>query len=175
MKTLNFLLILLAFNSMTLYDFNLESDTSKWNIVDDTVMGGRSNGKFKINEDGHGVFSGNISLKNNGGFSSLRYQTETLNVGKFSKAVLRIKGDGKNYQFRIKSKKRDYANFVYSFKTSKDWMTVEIPFNEMHPEYRGRKLDMPNYSGETIEEIIFLIGNKKEESFKLLIDKIELK
>lgn len=162
-------------STMVLFDFNTDSDVSKWKIVDDGVMGGLSNGNFKLNEEGHGVFSGTISLENNGGFSSLRYQTETLDVSKYTKAILKIRGDGKKYQFRIKSNKSDYASYIYEFKTSENWMTVEVPFEKMVPQFRGRKLDMPNYVGATIEEVTFLIGNKKEESFELLIDKIELK
>ena len=45
----------------------------------------------------------------------------------------------------------------------------------MYPSFRGRKLDEPNFYHESIEEITFLIANKQNEDFKLLIDKIELK
>lgn len=45
----------------------------------------------------------------------------------------------------------------------------------MYPSFRGRKLAQPNFSSDHVEEIAFLIGNKKPESFKLMIDKIELK
>ncbi|MEM6516069.1 MAG: CIA30 family protein [Bacteroidota bacterium] len=161
-------------STMTLFDFNPEIDISKWQIVDDVVMGGRSNGNFNLDQNGHGEFSGFISLKNNGGFSSVRYRMPKLNVENFTKAILRIKGDGKNYQFRIKSNSREYATYVYEFETTEEWSTIEVPFEKMRPQFRGRKLNMPNYPGETIEEITFLIGNKKEESFKLLIDSIKL-
>jgi hypothetical protein len=45
----------------------------------------------------------------------------------------------------------------------------------MYPSFRGRKLDAPNFSHDSIEEIVFLIGNKKNERFELIIDKIALK
>jgi hypothetical protein len=45
----------------------------------------------------------------------------------------------------------------------------------MYPSWRGRRLNQPNFSEDFINEITFLIGNKKNENFKLLIDKIELK
>jgi NADH dehydrogenase [ubiquinone] 1 alpha subcomplex assembly factor 1 len=45
----------------------------------------------------------------------------------------------------------------------------------MYPSLRGRKLDKPNFEDEYIETVIFLIGNKTTEHFKLLIEKIELK
>ncbi len=161
--------------TLTIFDFNNKSDISNWKIVDDVVMGGRSNGNFKINKEGYGEFSGKISLENNGGFSSLQHQMKTLQVAAYSKAVLRIKGDGKTYQFRVKNSLNDNASYVYEFKTTEDWMTVEVPFKDMAPQFRGRKLDQPHYQGETMQQITFLIGNKKEETFKLLIDHIELK
>jgi hypothetical protein len=34
---------------------------------------------------------------------------------------------------------------------------------------------MPNFSGDVLPEITFLIGNKKEEDFELLIDSITLR
>jgi hypothetical protein len=85
----------------TIYDFNKNSKASDWTIVNDGVMGGLSYGNFAINQEGNGVFSGTISLENNGGFSSVRYRFAPLATTAKSKVVLRIKGDGKSYQFRI--------------------------------------------------------------------------
>jgi len=36
--------ILIPMESMVLFDFNTTSDLSKWRVVNDVVMGGRSNG-----------------------------------------------------------------------------------------------------------------------------------
>jgi hypothetical protein len=44
----------------------------------------------------------------------------------------------------------------------------------LYPSFRGQTLDLPNFKGDFLEEIVFLIGNKKNESFELLIDSIEL-
>ena len=63
---------------MTLFQFNTDSSIENWRILDDVVMGGRSDGHFKINSDGHGEYTGNVSLENNGGFSSLRYYFDTF-------------------------------------------------------------------------------------------------
>ncbi|MEH6538151.1 MAG: CIA30 family protein [Psychroserpens sp.] len=157
-----------------LFDFTKTSNIDNWRIVDDGVMGGRSNGNFEINKDGHGKFSGEISLENNGGFSSLRYSFDTKNVSEYSKVKLRVKGDGNNYQFRIKSSNQDFASYIYEFETTNNWTTIEVPFEAMYPAYRGQRLRRVNFKGDQIEQIAFLIGNKKEQSFELLIDTIEL-
>jgi len=175
MRTLIFISTLLIMSTTILFDFSKTSSISSWRIIDDVVMGGRSNGSFEINEDGHGKFSGYVSLENNGGFSSLRYNFKTKQVTEYSKFVLHIKGDGKSYQFRVKQSSRDYASYIYEFDTTTDWMTIEISFKDMYPGFRGRRLRQVNFQGDTMEEIGFLIGNKKAQSFELLIDKIELK
>lgn len=174
MKAFVLMSTLLLMSSNPLFDFTTTSSTENWRIIDDVVMGGRSNGSFEITKDGHGKFSGYVSLENNGGFSSLRYNFKTKDVSEYYKVILRVKGDGNTYQFRVKRSNRDYASYIYEFDTTNDWMTIEIPFKDMYPGFRGRKLNEPNFQGQQMSEIAFLIGNKKEQSFEILIDKIEL-
>lgn len=42
----------------------------------------------------------------------------------------------------------------------------------LEPTFRGRKLNMPNFPAEEMEEVGFMIGNKVNENFELVIDKI---
>jgi NADH dehydrogenase [ubiquinone] 1 alpha subcomplex assembly factor 1 len=156
-------------------DFNQETDIKNWRIVDDVVMGGKSSGTFKLNEDGLGVFEGEVSTDNNGGFSSLRYRFDKLKVKDYTKIIIKLKGDGKDYQFRIKANSNDSYSYISSFNSSGEWQEIEILLENMYPSFRGRKLDQPNFEKEYIEELAFLIGNKKKEKFKLLIDRIEIK
>ena len=166
------LLICFTMQQFVLFDFHKDADIRKWNIVDDGVMGGLSAGRFRINEAGHGVFSGTVSLENNGGFSSLRYYFTPMETSQYSKFILRLKGDGKTYQFRVKSQANEYYSYICEFKTTGDWQTVEIPFGILYPSFRGRTLNMPNYPGKQLGEIGFLIGNKKAENFHLEMDRI---
>jgi hypothetical protein len=159
---------------MILFDFNAQSELRNWVIVDDVVMGGRSTGSFSLTPEGHGLFEGQISLENNGGFSSVRHRFDSKQVGEFTKIKLRVKGDGKSYQFRVKSSAGDPHAYVATFKTNSAWSTVEIPFATMYTSFRGRKLELPNYPGQSMEEIAFLIANKTAETFALEIDRIEL-
>ena len=75
----------------------------------------------------------------------------------------------------MKSKRSNYYSYIYEFQTTTDWQTIEIPIVELYASFRGRTIDIPNYDGSSLEEIAFLVGNKKNEDFKLLIDKIEVK
>lgn len=175
MKYLLALIILFTIpETITIFNFKQNSNLTNWRIVDDVVMGGKSEGNFQINKEGYGMFWGNVSLENNGGFSSVRYVFSKTNVEDYSRIVMRIKGDGKNYQFRIKGNSKDYYSYIMPFSTSGDWETIEIPLDDMYPSFRGRKLNMSNFSGNSIEELALLIANYKAEDFVLLIDKIEL-
>ena len=49
---------------------------------------------------------------------------------------------------------------------------IDIPLNDFYPSFRGNRLRINNFSSQTIKEIAILIGNKKNENFKLIIDKI---
>ena len=88
--------------------------------------------------------------------------------------MIRLKGDGKRYQFRTKSNRYERHAYIYYFETTGNWQTIEIPLLKMYPTFRGRRLDIPNYPAEQLEQIAFLIANKKAESFELKIDWIGL-
>lgn len=161
-------------NNVDIFNFQEVNNTLQWNVVDDGVMGGLSEGKIWINDTGNGVYEGNVTTENNGGFSSLRYKFSSRDVSAFNYIVLNVKGDGKTYQFRIKEKLSQRYSFISSFKTIGEWEIIKIPFNTFYPGFRGAILDKPNYSGNTMEEIAFLIGNKKKESFVLEIKNIQV-
>ena len=167
--------LIVTMSSILIFDFNTQSNIQDWIITDDIVMGGESSGTFKLDEDGFGVFSGTVSLENNGGFSSIRYRFEKLKVKNYTKIKIKLRGDGKKYQFRIKTNSNDYYSYIATFSTTGAWQEIEIPLKEMYPSFRGRKLNQPNFDNDYIQEIGILIGNKKDENFKLILDKIELK
>lgn len=155
-----------------IFDFDTTTDSVVWQVVNDGVMGGRSESRFSINAEGHGCFQGTVSLANNGGFASVRHRFKTKAIGSYSEFRIRLKGDGKAYRFRVKATPDQQYSYSTELQTSGEWETVTIAFAQMVPTFRGRLLDLPNYAGTTMAEIAFLIGNKKAESFALEIDNI---
>jgi NADH dehydrogenase [ubiquinone] 1 alpha subcomplex assembly factor 1 len=160
--------------SLILFDFSSTPDWSVWEIENDGVMGGISTSQLSRSKEGHAVFTGAVSLENNGGFASIQYHFPPRKISGYNKAVIRLKGDGKDYQFRIKADLSERAAYIYSFKTTGEWQTIEIALNQMEPSYRGNKLRQPNFNTDQIQEIGFLIGNGRTEKFRLEIEKIEL-
>jgi len=157
------------------YSFR-ESGKGKWRVQDDVVMGGRSDSQLQMTPEGYAQFSGRVSLENNGGFCSIHQTTEKdpYAISDTSTVFLvRLNGDGKEYNFRVRTPNGRHS-YAFTFPTKGDghWETIAIPFNKMKATYRGETVDIPSYNGESILEMQLLIGNKKEETFELLIEAI---
>lgn len=157
-----------------IYTFSDQTNIKEWSIVNDGVMGGISKSSLLLTDAGHGQFSGHVSLANNGGFASIQLNT-TIKLAEEKKfIVLRVKGDGKSYEFRLKGENSQSESYVHKFSTSGDWEIIKLKISEFYPQFRGRKLNIPNFNFKNIEQLSFLISNKQEEDFKLLIDWIGL-
>lgn len=157
-----------------LFDASNSPALGNWQVVNDGVMGGISEGNLERDDKGNVRFYGTVRLENNGGFSLVRLRMDPLQIGNSSYAVLHIKGDGKTYQFRIKEDAGQRYSYVQRFETSGEWQTLKLPLHNFYPAFRGNRLDQPNFKGERIGEIAFLIGNKRKEDFSLKISKVAL-
>jgi len=106
--------------SMVLHDFADQSDVSDWSNQNDTVMGGVSDSATTW-VDGQLVFSGNLSLDNNGGFTStfgpINDQLPALMFGADS-IIVTARGDGKTYLMQIRN--YDNTRYIQRFTTDTD-------------------------------------------------------
>jgi len=142
-----------------------------WKIVNDSVMGGRSDATLKLKNNLYGVFNGYLSLQNNGGFSSIRayYPPDLINV---KSITIRIKGDGRQYSFGVRGNTSNWASYTHTFNTVKNkWIEKELMIKDFYPLYRGYYLnDMPLLSEMVIKEIGFMLSDKQTGPFELEID-----
>jgi len=159
---------MIATDKITITDFK----NNNWLTVNDDVMGGVSTSKMVVNEKRQGVFKGQVSTENNGGFAMARLFVAIAITKNSKEVVLHVKGDGKQYQFRIKGNRAQQHWYIHPFKTTTSSEIIKIPLKDFIPSYRGKKLKIANFSEDTIQEIAILIGNKKDEDFELIIDKI---
>lgn len=145
----------------------------QWRAVNDDVMGGLSQGGG-VMEDGKLVFSGILSLENNGGFSSVRTESGAFNFTGAEGIALRVKGDGRIYQLRLSTDARHRGSLVSyqrKFETKEgEWMEVKVPFSEMKPSWRGRMLSGHVLDFAKVSQLGILIGDKKEGDFRLEVD-----
>jgi monofunctional biosynthetic peptidoglycan transglycosylase len=162
-------------SAMLLFDFEEQGDLENWRVVDDGVMGGLSRGEIIGTDSGTAVFQGILSLENNGGFSSTRTLPRPYKLDDYDGIALRVRGDGNTYQFRLRlDDSFDGIAYRYNFQTEVDeWTTVEVPFSECVPVFRGRTLsDVPPLSPGKIQQIGFLISEKQAGPFRLEVDRI---
>ena len=157
-----------------IYDFNKNKNLRDWQIINDGVMGGLSFGRLRLSENGNGLFYGFVSLENYGGFTSVRLRKK-VKLNNYKDIVMRVFGDNKFYQLRVKSEYGDRHVYVKNFFAKNEWQEIEIPLGSMKPMFRGRQLRMSNFNSNSIVEIGILIGNKIEEEFILKIDYFSLR
>ena len=158
-----------------LFDFVDASEIERWMIVNDNVMGGVSKGGASLAGDSCLLFSGSISLENNGGFASIRSQPTDFDLGEFDGIRIRVKGDGRTYQVRLRrGRSLDGIAFKYEFETIENkWIELELPFASFLPTFRGRTLTgVKPLDPADIRQIGFLIADKVAGPFKLIVDGI---
>ena len=157
-----------------LFDFADPAAMRGWQIEDDGVMGGVSKGAFSRDRDGCAIFNGKVSLENNGGFSSVQCYFDPIDASSYRNAVIRVKGDGKDYRFIIESEKDARHYYVAEFTTNAEWQEINISLRKMYPVRRGERLDLPDYPGTKMAQVRFMIANGEAESFRLQIASIRL-
>jgi len=151
-----------------------ETGKFDWTVINDGVMGGLSKGKLEFTERNTMKFSGSLSLKNNGGFTTVRSGGVDLNLSNDLGLLLLVKGDGRTYDARLDSSARFRGrpvSFAGKIKTTKgEWQQVKIPFSDFKGGFRG--IDLPDkvLDPSVIKQISILLGDKKEGPFDLEID-----
>lgn len=124
-------------DSMTIIDFARGDAT--WPNINDGVMGGLSTGQM-VSVGSYASFRGTVSFDNNGGFSSVRSRAVVHDLSAFDGLVLRVRGDGKRYGFRLKTD-ASFDGVSYQVEIEPpagEWTEITVRFADFIPVYRGR-------------------------------------
>lgn len=144
-----------------------------WVAVNDGVMGGLSSGGAAI-VDGQLHFSGMLSLANKGGFSSVRARGARFDLGQARYIVLRVCGDGRDYQLRLATDASvDGKPVSYGATFSSQagqWQIVHVGLDTLTPSLRGAPLSGPPFEASDVREIGLLIADRREGPFRLAVD-----
>ena len=160
----------------TLFRFNSPQTVSAWRTVNDGVMGGRSQGRFKVNRFKNLEFYGNLSLANNGGFASVRSGRAKLDLKRGDAILLRLRGDGRTYNFNLYAASRSgETTFRKSFPTvAGAWIDVRLPLDQFVATYRGRKLPNRRLDPASVSRLGIQLGDKKAGPFQLEVEWIKV-
>lgn len=155
-----------------LLDFEQSGDAANWSVINDVVMGGISNSNFAVEKPGTAVFSGVVSLENNGGFASANLKPAQFDVSDCDGIRFRVKGDGKSYKITLKNDGA-FNGFSYRFEFSTkngEWLTLDAPFSSFIPKFMGQTTSAPPVDRAKIKSFGFLIADKQDGPFRLEID-----
>ncbi|GIC77023.1 CIA30 family protein [Moritella sp. F3] len=155
-------------------DLSSEESIELWRVTNDGVMGGLSEGCMLFDHD-HGVFSGHISLENNGGFSSVFRPVKGV-PKKLHSIQIDVEGDGKCYQLRAVVFDNGYClAYKQDFETIVGQRQVfTFPLTDFKASFRGRLIsNAPILASSDVREVGLLVNNHEAGEFALSVFRIE--
>ena len=160
-----------------LFEFTGAGAEKEWQTVNDGVMGGVSEGKFKITDGKTLEFFGHLSLENSGGFASVRTKAKKLGLEKGDTLVAKVRGDGREYLLNLYVP-RPLVAFSYraTVQTKKDeWLEVKLPLDKFEATSFGRPVPGARpVDPKEVSALGFLLGDKKAGPFKLEVEWIKV-
>lgn len=166
---ISFLMLSAMTNAQTL-DFTDAQTTAQMWVVNDGVMGGVSESRFRHDTEGV-MIEGIVSLDNNGGFASVR-SAAAFGVGTVA-LDLRIKGDGKRYKFILRTDAAPRSPMYQAdFVAAEGWHIYRFVPSDFRASFRGRAVDAPELVFAEVNEIGILIADKQAGSFRVQLQTI---
>lgn len=162
---------------IVLVDLAVPAVVGSWTTVNDPVMGGRSTSTVAFG-DGGLVFSGTISVENNGGFASAR-SPDDPEIGRRATGAtalgVRATGDGKTYLLKVNTAGQPWS-YVQRFATEAGVArTYRLPVSGFQAV--GRFLDPAPEAPQaldpsTISRVSLYILDKQQGPFQLTVSAI---
>lgn len=152
----------------------LEPHLLEWEAINDGVMGGLSRSRPRI-ESGAVCFEGALSLENNGGFASMRAHLPQPLIG-FAAARLKVSGDGRRYQFRLRENgdSRGVAWRAF-FRPPREAALVELHTRDFQAVIRGEPVIGARALPQTRLHVLgFMLADRQTGPFALRLQSIEL-
>jgi|GEM_PF-1209896 len=147
-----------AGGSRVLWAFDSEAATHAWQGLHDRLMGGRSSGAVGFKPPGStglafahppdaqpcGLFSGEVSLANGGGFASVRARLPSpVPVGHAQAVVVEACGFGRPFKLGLHlHPEADGVQHQVVFQAPPHWALVRLRLSDFKPTRRGHALPM---------------------------------
>lgn len=172
--------LLVSFGAMAqaapvvLASFQDKDSLTGWISVNDGVMGGVSKGGFKRTEAGTLLFSGRLSLENNGGFASIRTEPRPMDLTGASALLIKARGDGRTYWAELRTAgQMGASSYRADLPTRKgEWVETRIPLSDFKLQAFGRSLPGGSVNPDKVDSLGFTLADKKAGPFELEIEQI---
>ena len=162
--------------TISFFRFAVPESLTGWRAIDDVVMGGVSSSSIAYRAGKGAVFSGLVSLANNGGFASVRSPSFAA-CGGDGVFLLTVRGDGQRYKFSVRTDAAcDGVCYQAAFQPPpREWVVIRLTAADFLPKWRGRVVDnAPQFNPARIQQLGFLIADRQAGEFRLEISAIEL-
>lgn len=163
-----------AMKDRLLTDFTPATPDLEWFVLNDNVMGGRSEGGFLV-EDHTLQYRGKTNT-DGGGFSSIRTSALRLDLSRHRGVRLRVKGDGRRYTWRLATdaryRGRELGYWAEFDTVGGEWQIVDIAFNGFIPRFRGTRLDGPTLDTSRITGMGLMIYDGRDGPFEFELDRV---
>jgi hypothetical protein len=160
----------------SVFRFDTPGSVSGWRAIDDAVMGGISSSAISYVPGNGAVFSGFVSLANNGGFASVRSPSFAA-LGDGGALMLTVRGDGKRYKFSVRTDAAfDGVSYQAAFQPPPgEWVVVRLAAADFLPKWRGRIVDNASpLDPARTRQLGLLIADRQAGTFRLEVGAIEL-
>ncbi len=165
-------------SSVALVDLDDASEVADWTTVNDPVMGGMSTSRITYG-DGGLVFSGDISLENNGGFASAR-SPQDPDIGRKATGAKSLRvhalGDGKTYLLKVGTAEQRWS-YIQRFPTEAAVQRIyDLPIDGFQPV--GMRLDPAPDAPQTLDpssisQVSVYILDKQQGPFEITVSAID--
>jgi NADH dehydrogenase [ubiquinone] 1 alpha subcomplex assembly factor 1 len=157
------------------FDFGQSADKCHdWVLVTDNVMGGVTTAQLTYTEDAL-LLTGDLSLKNFGGFASVKTPFQTFDVSAYQGVEIRFRATGQSFVFTLENSRNwtrpNYKSPVFKSKNGQ-WETVRLYFKAFK-EYQIGEPTGVGLPAEKLSQMVRLgcmTAEKKEGTFSLEID-----
>lgn len=156
---------------VTLFAFDT-ADEAEWDVVNDGVMGGRSQGFVTIAE-GALRFTGTL-VTQGGGFTSVR-APRAIDLSGQVGLELRVRGSGRQFEVELSDGLRTYGRNISRrapFPTSAEWTVVRIPFTALRSTIFGQAVNAPPIDLARIQALGLYMVDAQDGPFRLEVDYI---
>lgn len=158
------------------FNFGYTDNTDDWTVVNDNVMGGISRGKLEFTEN-TALFSGKLSLENNGGFASIRSPYGEYDIAEYESIEIKCRGYGGEFDVVLTDQQPYYLpRYKGKFIPKEEWQIFKWPLRELKG-YRLGQATGQTISDEILRQIIrfgVIKSDKNTSAFELEIDYIRI-
>ena len=170
------ILLLGTANSIMEINFGSTNNQSDWYVINDGVMGGLSESQLGFGEDSF-IFKGEVSLQNNGGFSSVRSPFDTYDLTDFSAVEIKYRATGYDFAFNLATSKVWYRPvFRVPIRDSEgEWVTKVFNLSDFNEVVVGKKTGatLPQEKLKDVIRLGFITNEKRAGKFMLEVDYIK--